>query len=78
MRNSRSDASEIWDEAAEGVVTDVVKTKNRVKVSVRSIKPSKVVAYPISDYGRRIITKKSKFAIRRRKRDATSFRLNND
>tara|TARA_B100000579_G_scaffold437395_1_gene466545 strand:- start:173 stop:3571 length:3399 start_codon:yes stop_codon:yes gene_type:complete len=42
MRNSRSDASEVWDEGAEGIVTDVVKTKNRVKVSVRSVKPSKV------------------------------------
>ena len=41
MRNSRSDASEIWDEGAEGIVTDVIKTRNRAKVSIKSIKPSK-------------------------------------
>jgi len=41
MRNSRSDASEIWDSASPGIVSDVVKMRNRVKVSVKSVKPSK-------------------------------------
>jgi len=42
MKNSRSDASQIWEGAGPGLVTDVVKQKNRSKITVKSVKPSKV------------------------------------
>ena len=42
MKNSRSDASQVWEGAGPGLVTDVVKGKNRSKITVQSIKPSKV------------------------------------
>lgn len=40
MKNAKSDASLVWDMHEEGVVTDVVRTKNGVKVSVKSITPA--------------------------------------
>tara|TARA_B100002019_G_scaffold292690_1_gene316698 strand:+ start:1520 stop:4954 length:3435 start_codon:yes stop_codon:yes gene_type:complete len=42
MKNSRSDATQTWEGAGPGLVTDVVKNKNRAKLSVQSVKPSKV------------------------------------
>ena len=39
MKNSRNDASEVWDAAVPGIVTDVAKTKYGAKVMVKSIKP---------------------------------------
>lgn len=41
MRHARQDSSEIWDDEVEGMVTDVAKTRNGVKVVVRSVKPLK-------------------------------------
>lgn len=42
MREARADASQIWDNEEEGVVTDVAHTKNGVKVFVKSLQPSKL------------------------------------
>lgn len=40
MRQSRHDASKVWDSEHEGVVTDVAKTRSGVKVQVKSIAPT--------------------------------------
>ena len=42
LKNTRNDASEVWDHHDEGVVTDVIKTKNGYKVNVSSINPARV------------------------------------
>lgn len=42
MRETRSDASTVWDADEPGIVTDVVKTRSGAKVVVRSYRPSKV------------------------------------
>jgi DNA-directed RNA polymerase subunit beta len=39
MRHARQDSSETWDDEVEGAVTDVAKTRNGVKVIVRSLRP---------------------------------------
>ena len=41
MRQARSDASQIWDHEDEGIVTDVAKNKDGVKVIVQSISPTR-------------------------------------
>jgi hypothetical protein len=42
MKNSRSDATQSWEGDGPGLVTDVIKQKNRSKITIKSVKPSKV------------------------------------
>lgn len=50
-RSAFSDGSQIWDNTAPGVVTDVVKTKNGIKVSVKSFEPMSVGSKLSARYG---------------------------
>jgi len=50
-RSSFSDGSQVWDNTTPGVVTDVVKTKNGVKVSVKSFEPMTPASKLSARYG---------------------------
>jgi DNA-directed RNA polymerase beta subunit len=50
-RSSFNDGSQVWDNTTPGVVTDVVKTKNGIKVSVKSFEPMTPASKLSARYG---------------------------
>ncbi len=42
MRNAKSDASTVWDHESPGMVTDVVKLRNGVKLNIQAVSPTEI------------------------------------